>query len=55
MSRRRSAGATSLNLQMGLGLERYHEDLPGLVGPLLSEMNQRHFYARWQQLVARDA
>ena len=43
-----------LNLQMGLGHERYHEDLPGRVSNVLSEMNQRAFYATWQRLLKDD-
>jgi 3-phenylpropionate/trans-cinnamate dioxygenase alpha subunit len=35
--------------QLGLGHDRHHEDLPGLVANLRSEMNQRGFYSRWSQ------
>jgi nitrite reductase/ring-hydroxylating ferredoxin subunit len=55
MSGRKSAQNDRLSLQMGLGRERFHEDLPGRVSQLQSEMNQRYFYARWQQLLDRDS
>ena len=32
-----------------------HEDLPGRVSDKQSEMNQRYFYARWQQILDRDS
>jgi phenylpropionate dioxygenase-like ring-hydroxylating dioxygenase large terminal subunit len=51
MPTRGVARDTLLNLQMGLGRERYHEDLPGRVSDLTSEMNQRFFYYRWQRLL----
>jgi 3-phenylpropionate/trans-cinnamate dioxygenase alpha subunit len=42
-----------LNTQMGLGHERYREDLGGWASDFsLSEINHRHFYARWAKLMA---
>lgn len=44
-----------LNFQMGLGHERYAEGLPGRVGDLQSEMNNRSFYSFWADLMtAKD-
>ncbi len=40
-----------LNYQMGLGHESIHEDLPGRVGPFLSDTNQRGFYQHWAELM----
>jgi phenylpropionate dioxygenase-like ring-hydroxylating dioxygenase large terminal subunit len=40
-----------LNYQMGLGHEATHASMPGRMGPALSEINQRGFYARWAQLM----
>ena len=34
---------------MGIGHERFHEDLPGQIGDGVGEMNQRGFYRRWTQ------
>jgi 3-phenylpropionate/trans-cinnamate dioxygenase subunit alpha len=48
ISKRRVAKGYPLNLQMGLGREGFHEDLPGKVTHIYSEMNQRYFYRRWQ-------
>lgn len=42
-----------VRLEAGLGKERYHEDLPGMVADADSEMNQRAFYQRWQSMLAR--
>lgn len=42
-----SSRGRQCNLQMGLGEER-RSNLPGLVSDLVSEMNQRVFYAWWQ-------
>jgi hypothetical protein len=39
---------------MGLGRERRDPALPGLVADLRSEMNQRAFYRRWQDALARE-
>jgi hypothetical protein len=39
------------NYQMGLGHDRFHEELPGTVGKLRSETNQRGFYRRWAELM----
>lgn len=48
LSKPRVAQRRPLNLQMGLGREGFHEDLPGKVSQIYSEMNQRYFYLRWQ-------
>ena len=38
---------------MHLGEEGPHEELPGLVGPIFSECNARHFYMRWRDELAK--
>jgi phenylpropionate dioxygenase-like ring-hydroxylating dioxygenase large terminal subunit len=45
----RSALARKLefNYQMGLGHERYHEEMPGEVGKAAGELTHRSFYLRW--------
>lgn len=48
LSKPRVAQSQQLNLQMGLGHEGFHEELPGMVSQIYSEMNQRYFYSRWQ-------
>jgi 3-phenylpropionate/trans-cinnamate dioxygenase alpha subunit len=45
------AAGAPLNLQAGLGQERFHEDLPGRLGNLFSEVSQRDFYRHWQDLL----
>ena len=40
-----------LNQQLGLGHERNSDELPGRVQPCPSEMNQRSFYGRWQEIM----
>lgn len=47
------AGSHVLNLEMGLGRER-SSNLPGKVGDLGSEMNQRTFYGWWQRRLASE-
>jgi phenylpropionate dioxygenase-like ring-hydroxylating dioxygenase large terminal subunit len=42
------------NLQMGMGEERAHPDLPGRVTHVYSEMNGRGFYRRWLELLTGD-
>ena len=39
------------NLQMGLGHETTHPELPGTVGSFQCEINQRGFYRRWAELM----
>jgi phenylpropionate dioxygenase-like ring-hydroxylating dioxygenase large terminal subunit len=46
-SRSSLARTLEFNYQMGLGHERYHEDLPGQVGNATGELTQRSFYGRW--------
>lgn len=41
-----------VNFQMGLGHERLHEQLPGLVGDLQNEINNRSFYSFWSDLLS---
>ncbi|HQT71045.1 MAG TPA: RHO alpha subunit C-terminal catalytic domain-containing protein [Thiobacillus sp.] len=44
-----------LNMQMGLGQDRFDEDLKASTsGFCVSESNQRHFYERWAQMMAAD-
>jgi phenylpropionate dioxygenase-like ring-hydroxylating dioxygenase large terminal subunit len=42
------------NLQMSMGEEGTHPDLPGRVTHVYSEMNGRAFYRRWLDLLTRD-
>jgi hypothetical protein len=43
----------ALNTQMGLGHERFDEDLQAWTSDFrLSESNHRHFYRRWAELMA---
>ena len=45
-----------LNMQMGLGHERFDEDLAAWASDFwISESNYRCFYDRWAQLMADDA
>jgi 3-phenylpropionate/trans-cinnamate dioxygenase subunit alpha len=45
-----------LNTQMGLGHERYNEDLKAWASDFrVSESNHRQFYRRWAQLMAADS
>lgn len=48
-SRSSLARTMEFNYQMGLGHERYHEDLPGLVGNATGELTHRSFYTRWSR------
>jgi len=42
-----------LNYEMGLGHERFNEDLMAWASDWrMSESNHRHFYRRWAQLMA---
>ncbi len=41
------ARTLEFNYQMGLGHERYHEDLPGAIGNAAGELTHRSFYTRW--------
>jgi len=44
-----------LNMQMGLGHERYNQDLKAWTSDFrVSESNHRQFYRRWAQLMAAD-
>ena len=44
-----------LNMQMGLGHDKYRPDLGGWASDYrLSESNHRHFYRRWAQLMAAE-
>jgi len=44
-----------LNTQMGLGHERYNQDLKAWTSDFrVSESNHRQFYRRWAQLMAPD-
>lgn len=46
----------SINLQMGLGHERYNEELMGWASDyFVSESNHRKFYQRWAQLMGGEA
>ncbi len=46
----------ALNTQMGLGHERYDEDLKARASNFrMSESNHRHFYQRWAQLMAAES
>ncbi len=46
----------SINLQMGLGHERYNEELMGWASDyFVSESNHRKFYQRWSQLMGGEA
>ncbi len=51
-SRGRTAKRLDYNYQLSIGHERYSEEFPGLLGPRVSEHNQRHFYTRWSDLMA---
>lgn len=52
VSKSREARTYPAIFEAGLGQERYHEELPGLVAAPTSEMNQRAFYERWQTMLA---
>jgi phenylpropionate dioxygenase-like ring-hydroxylating dioxygenase large terminal subunit len=41
------------NYQMGLRHEREQGDLPGRVGEIISDINQRNFYRHWAELLGR--
>ncbi len=41
-----------LNLQMGMGTEREDPEMPGIVGPFMSEMAQRGFYRAYADCLA---
>ena len=44
-----------LNMQMGLGHERFEPDLEAWASDYrYSESNHRQFYLRWSQLMAAD-
>jgi hypothetical protein len=49
------ARRTRLNLQMGLGHPRPHEELPGVTSGVFSEEAARHFYGRWQEMLLDGA
>ena len=40
-----------INMQMGLGKDRSHESIPGVLSPGVSENNARYFYARWAEVM----
>ncbi len=44
---------TRLNYQLGLGRERREPGLSGRIDDLLSDINTRSFYGRWQELMSR--
>jgi hypothetical protein len=44
-----------VHVEMGLGHEGFHEDLPGRTSPLFSEINQRALYSRWQEMMSADS
>jgi len=47
---------SSLNTQMGLGHERFNEDLKAWTSDFrMSESNHRQFYRRWAQLMTADS
>ncbi len=47
---------SALNTQMGLGHERYDEDLKAWASDFrMSESNHRSFYLRWAQLIAAES
>jgi 3-phenylpropionate/trans-cinnamate dioxygenase alpha subunit len=50
-SRGRIAQRYPQNIQMGLGHETTHPELPGTVGSFQCEINQRGFYRRWAELM----
>lgn len=43
-----------LNLQMGLGQEREDPDLPGVIGPFMSETAQRGFYRAYADCLSSE-
>ncbi len=45
----------TLNLQMGLGREREDPQLPGVIGPFMSETAQRGFYRAYADFLAADS
>jgi 3-phenylpropionate/trans-cinnamate dioxygenase alpha subunit len=46
----------ALNTQMGLGRERFNEDLQAWASDFrMSESNHRQFYRRWAQLMTTDS
>jgi len=53
-SRGVAARRIAANYQMGLGHERRQSELPGRVGEIISDINQRNFYQRWADLLAED-
>ncbi len=50
MSRR-----TRLNIQMGRGHPKPHDELPGRTSGVFSEEAARHFYGRWQEMLLAGA
>jgi phenylpropionate dioxygenase-like ring-hydroxylating dioxygenase large terminal subunit len=52
-SRGRVAQRYPQNIQMGLGHETKHPELPGTVGSFQCELNQRGFYRRWAELMEK--
>lgn len=40
-----------VNIQMGMGHETTHPELPGRVGAIQAEINQRSFYAQWAKMM----
>lgn len=51
LSRSPAARKVPINQAMGLGHETKSEVLPGKISSSPSEMNQRSFYSRWQELM----
>ena len=44
-----------MNLQMGMGEERTDPELPGVIGPFLSEHGQRGFYRAWADFMSSES
>ncbi len=40
-----------MSIQLGLGHEKKHELLPGMLSQNISETNQRAFYGRWAEIM----
>jgi phenylpropionate dioxygenase-like ring-hydroxylating dioxygenase large terminal subunit len=53
-TRGRVAQRYEFNYQMGKGLERYHEEVPGLLAQTTTEHNQRGFYRKWADMMMAE-
>ncbi|HLF77724.1 MAG TPA: Rieske 2Fe-2S domain-containing protein [Dehalococcoidia bacterium] len=51
----RTARRYIVDLSMGNGHEKYHEEIPGLTAKSLSESNQRQFYQHWKDMMTADS